>query len=78
MREERGLGKRGLIGFDDLSMDDDEGDEADMETMRLEWRFEEEEMECKSRGDKEGAKKARERLMAAKRLRRVDLIYVSI
>ena len=75
MREERGLGRRGLIGFEDLSIEDE--DVSEIEARRLEWKLEEEEMDAVSREDKEAAKRAKERLVAAKRLRRVDVIYVS-
>jgi hypothetical protein len=78
LREERGLGMSGLIGFDKLSMDDDEGDdEAAMEAMLRESKYEEEEMICQEKGDKEGAKAARQKLASSKRLHRVDVIYVS-
>lgn len=84
LREERGLGMRGLIGFDRLRLDDDNDDdddddldEADMEAMRRDWRYEEQEADCLERGDKDGAKKAREKKAAARRLHRVDIIYVS-
>ena len=78
LREERGLGMSGLIGFDKLSLDDDEeDDEVAMEAMLRESKFEEEEMECQEKGDKEGAKAARQKLASSKRLHRVDVIYVS-
>jgi len=68
----------GLIGFDKLSLDDDEeDDEVAMEAMLRESKFEEEEMECQEKGDKEGAKAARQKLASSKRLHRVDVIYVS-
>jgi hypothetical protein len=76
IREERGLGATGLIGFSKLSMEDDE-DEAAIEAMKLEWRFDEEEMNCEAQGDKAGAKLAKEKKIAARRLHRVELIYVS-
>lgn len=70
---------KGLIGFDRLTLDDeDEEDDVAMEAMRRDWHYEELEMECISRGDKEGAKSAREKKAAARRLHRVDIIYVSI
>ena len=75
MREERGLGRSGLIGFAPSRFDEEE-DEDDIEAMRREWRYEEEEMKCLARGDKEGAKLAKERKAAARRLHRVDIIYV--
>ena len=76
IREERGLGRSGLIGFSNLSLEDEdtEGDEA----MRREWRYEEEEVECKEKGDKEGAKAALEKKLASRRLHRVEVFYVSI
>jgi hypothetical protein len=79
LREERGLGMSGLIGFDRLQLDDDdeEMDEADMEAMLRESKYEEEEMMCREAGDKEGAKNARQKLASSKRLHRVDTIYVS-
>jgi hypothetical protein len=78
LREERGLGMKGLIGFDRLTLDDeDEEDDAAMEAMRRDWHYEELEMECISKGDKEGAKAARDNKAAARRLHRVDIIYVS-
>jgi len=68
----------GLIGFDKLSLDDDEeDDEVAMEAMLRESRYEEEEMDCKEKGDKEGAKAARQKLASSTRLHRVDVIYVS-
>ncbi|WVQ82395.1 hypothetical protein IAT38_004523 [Cryptococcus sp. DSM 104549] len=73
IREERGLGKSGLIGF--TSNYEDEEDEEDAEAMMREWKYEQEEMECKARGDMSGMRKAREKRMAAKRLRRVDIIH---
>lgn len=77
LREERGLGMSGLIGFDKLSLDEDEEeDEAAMEAMLRESKYEEEEMECREKGDKEGAKAARQKLASSKRLHRVDVIYV--
>jgi len=78
LREERGLGMSGLIGFDRLALDDDEdGDEAALEAMLRESRYEEEEMMATEAGDKQGAKAARQKLASSKRLHRVDIIYVS-
>jgi hypothetical protein len=80
IREERGLGKTGLIGFTPSKyLDEDEADmdEEAEEAMRQEWRLEEEEMECEQRGDKEGAKRAAEKRSSFKRLQRVNMIYVS-
>lgn len=74
MREERGLGVTGLIGF---APDEDE-DEALQEAMMREWKFEEEEMRCQAEGDKAGARAAKEKGNSAKRLYRVELIYVSL
>jgi len=77
LREERGLGMSGLIGFDKLTLDDDEeDDQAAIEAMLRESKYEEEEMECQAKGDKEGAKAARQKLASSKRLHRVDVIYV--
>lgn len=76
MREERGLGVSGLIGFSNLNLEDDE-DEAALEVMKREWQYDEEEMACEASGDKAGAKRARENKAAARRLHRVELIYVS-
>ena len=76
MREERGLGSSGLIGFQNLALDE-EGDEAAEEAMRREWLYEEMEQQCLARRDKEGAKLARENRAASKRLHRVEIIYVS-
>lgn len=75
MREERGLGKSGLIGFQNPT--DEEDDEAAEEAMRRDWRYEEMEAACLAQGDKEGAKVAREKRAAGKRLHRVEVIYVS-
>ena len=78
LREERGLGMKGLIGFDRLTLDEeDEEDDMNTEAIRRYWHYEELEMECTSKGDKEGAKAAREKKAAARRLHRVDIIYVS-
>lgn len=80
IREERGLGRTGLIGFTPSKyLDEDEADmdEEAEEAMRQEWRLEEEEMECEQRGDKEGAKRAAEKRSSFKRLQRVNMIYVS-
>lgn len=76
LREERGLGRSGLIGFSDLRLDDDEEDEVAAQAMRRDWQYEEEGMECSARGDKEGARVAKEKRMASKRLYRVEIIYV--
>lgn len=77
LREERGLGMSGLIGFDKLTLDEEEEDDMAMEAMRRDWQYEEEEMTCVGRGDKAGARAAREKKAAARRLHRVDIIYVS-
>ena len=76
MREDRGLGRSGLIGFEPNVSD--EQMEMEEEAMRLQWRYEEEELDCQERGDKDGAKAARAKLASAKRLQRVDVIYVSV
>lgn len=77
IREERGLGKSGLIGFTNGYDGEEEEDAEEVEAMMREWKYEQEEMGCEERGDREGVKKAREKRMAAKRLRRVDIIHVS-
>lgn len=77
IREERGLGRSGLIGFTNSSDGEEEEDAEEVEALMREWKYEQEEMECEERGDREGMKKAREKRMAAKRLRRVDIIHVS-
>ncbi|KAK6910328.1 hypothetical protein I203_104360 [Kwoniella mangroviensis CBS 8507] len=74
MREERGLGKSGLIGFTTSKWDEDEDEESE-EAMRREWKYEEEEMDAISQGNKEDARLAREKKAAARRLHRVDIIY---
>jgi len=76
MREERGLGRSGLIGFQNSSAEEEE-DEAAEEALRRDWRYEELEMECLAQGDKDGAKVAREERAASRRLHRVEIIYVS-
>ncbi|RSH81541.1 Factor arrest protein 11 [Saitozyma podzolica] len=75
LREERGMGRSGLIGFSTAF--DDEEDEEEMEAMRREWRYDEEEQSCLAQGDKEGARIAREKRAAARRLHRVEIIYRS-
>lgn len=77
LREERGLGQRGLIGFSSLRIDDEQ-DEAAEEAMRRDWRYEEEELRAESKGDAEGVRLAREKRAAARRLYRVEVIYVSL
>ncbi|WVW83665.1 hypothetical protein I302_105686 [Kwoniella bestiolae CBS 10118] len=74
MREERGLGRSGLIGFTPSKWDEDEDEESE-EAMRREWRYEEEEMDAINQGNKEGARLAREKRAAARRLHRVEIIY---
>lgn len=76
MREERGLGQSGLIGFSNLHLDDDE-DEAAEEALRRDWQYEDEERLAHEKGDKEGVKLAHEKRAAARRLYRVEVIYVS-
>lgn len=75
MREERGLGRAGLIGLDPVPGADEE--EAEMAALSRQWKYEEEEQQCFAKGDKEGAAKAKDKLLAAKRLHRVDIVYVS-
>ncbi|KAK4686751.1 hypothetical protein P7C73_g3374, partial [Tremellales sp. Uapishka_1] len=77
LREERGLGMKGLIGFDRSLQIGDDDDAAAEEAMRREWQYEEEEMEAKERGDKAAQNKAKEKRLAAKRLHRVEIIYRS-
>jgi hypothetical protein len=77
LREERGLGKSGLIGFLNLSLDDDEDEAAEL-AMRRQWEYEEEEMRAEAKGDAEGVKLAREKLNATRRLYRVEVIYRSM
>ena len=77
IREERGLGRKGLIGFEPNNEWDDVDDEAALEAMRLDWHFEEEEAENETRGDKAGAELAQQNRMVARRLHRVHVIYVS-
>lgn len=76
MREERGLGASGLIGFSNLSMDD-EDDEAAEQAMRRDWKYEEEEQKAQDKGDAAGVKLAQEKRAASRRLYRVEVIYVS-
>ena len=75
IKEERGLGQRGLIGFEPSQFDEEDDEES--EWQRAEWRFEMEEMECEQMGDREGAKKAKQNKITARRLHRADLLYVS-
>ncbi|GMK57278.1 hypothetical protein CspeluHIS016_0401120 [Cutaneotrichosporon spelunceum] len=77
LREERGLGRSGLIGFSDLDLDDD-GDVAAEEAMRRDWQYEEEEQNAEARGDDEGVKLAKEKRAAARRLYRVEVLYRSM
>lgn len=76
MKEERGMGRGGLLGFSNLNLDDDE-DEAAEQAMRRDWQYEEEEQKAQAKGDTEGAKLAREKRAAARRLHRVEILYVS-
>ncbi len=81
MREERGLGKSGLLGLSDLSVnnDDDEciADAAWEEFRQADWRFEEQAVFCESMGDSARAKEANEKRTILKRLHRTEVIYVS-
>ncbi|KAL1405394.1 Factor arrest protein 11 [Vanrija albida] len=77
LREERGLGQKGLIGFSSLHIDDEQ-DEAAEEAMRRDWRYEEEEMRAQNKGDTEGVRLAQEKRAAARRLYRVEVIYRSM
>ena len=76
LREERGLGAGGLIGFDRFSLDEDE-DEAAEEALRRDMQYSGEAERALARGDKEGAKTARNKRLAAKHLHRVEMLYVS-
>lgn len=76
IREERGLGRNGLIGFSSSGFDD-EDDQAELDMMEREMRYDEEEQTCLAQGDKAGANLARTKKAAAKRLYRVEIIYVS-
>ena len=73
MREERGLGASGLIGFSSLRIDDEDDEQA----MRRDWKYEEEEMKAQEKGDTAGVKLAQEKRAASRRLYRVEVIYVS-
>lgn len=75
LREERGLGRSGLIGFSSMRLDDDE-DEAAEVAMQRDMQWEEEEMRAEAKGDTEGVKLAKEKRAAARRLYRVEVIYV--
>jgi len=77
MKEERGLGKSGLIGFSSLRLDDEEDEAAEL-AMRRKWEYEEEEMRAADKGDEEGVRLAREKLSAARRLYRVEVLYRSM
>ncbi|WVQ99208.1 hypothetical protein IAU59_006340 [Kwoniella sp. CBS 9459] len=74
MREERGLGKSGLLGLSTSTWDDEEDEEAE-EAMMRDWKYEQEEMDAQVQGNKEGARVAREKRAAARRLHRVEIIY---
>lgn len=82
LREERGLGVSGLIGFGKLGRfgddEDEEEDEALTESMRRDWKYEEEEMECARNGDMKGRRAAMEKRASNKRLYRVEVLYVSV
>ncbi|BEJ14883.1 hypothetical protein CspHIS471_0406500 [Cutaneotrichosporon sp. HIS471] len=77
LREERGLGRSGLIGFSNLHLDDDE-DRAAEDAMRRDWHYEEEEMRAEAKDDSEGIKLAKEKRAAARRLYRVEVLYRSM
>lgn len=74
-KEERGMGQGGLIGFERSEFDEEE--ETDQQFMLAEWKYEAEEMEQEANANREGVKAAKEKRLAAKRLRRADAIYVS-
>lgn len=76
LREERGLGVSGLIGFSNLNIDDEE-DEAAEQAMRRDWKYEEEEEKAREKGDTAGVKLAQDKRAASRRLYRVEVIYVS-
>ena len=76
MREERGLGVTGLIGFEPSEFD--EIDEITEKLSQLEWKYEMDEMELnETPGQSKEAGINAEKKMAARRLRRVEIIYVS-
>ncbi|WVF71683.1 hypothetical protein IAT40_006491 [Kwoniella sp. CBS 6097] len=74
MREERGLGRSGLLGLSASAWDEEEDEEAEHAMMR-DWKYEQEEMDAQDKGNKEGARIAREKRAAARRLHRVETIY---
>ncbi|OCF42790.1 hypothetical protein I317_03392 [Kwoniella heveanensis CBS 569] len=74
MREERGLGRSGLLGLSTSAGDEEEDEEAE-EAMMRDWKYEQEEMDAQAQGNKEGARIAREKRAAARRLHRVEIIY---
>lgn len=75
LREERGLGRSGLIGFSSMQLDDEE-DEAAETAMRRDWQYEDEERRSEDKGDNEGVKLAKAKRAAARRLHRVEVLYV--
>lgn len=75
LREERGLGRSGLIGFTSLRLDDDE-DEAAEAAMQRDWQYDDEERRAEAKGDTDGVKLAKEKRAAARRLYRVEVLYV--
>jgi hypothetical protein len=81
LREERGLGVSGLIGFGKMARIsdeyDDEEDEALAECMRRDWKYEGEELECARNNDMKGQRAAKDKRMANKRLHRIEVLYVS-
>lgn len=82
IREERGLGKAGLIGFSIIPADDDDDDEFEedptWDAYQMEdWRFEQEQNSCRERGDHARETLLKEKRLSLKRLYRTELIYVS-
>ncbi len=84
IREERGLGKSGLIGFSSMPPDDDEDDDEFAEDPAWDayqlddWRFEQEQDACKQRGDHAAENVLKEKRLSLKRLYRTELLYVSL
>lgn len=76
LKEERGLGRTGLIGFEPSMFDEEEEEIGEWE--KRQWDYEMQEMECEENGDRAGARIARDRKITAKRLHRVELLYVSL
>lgn len=80
IREESGLGSKGLIGF---SASEDEWDEFDEDNdwsdyQLQDWKYMEKEEDCRQRGDKAGLEDAQQARLSLKRLYRVEVLYVSV